>query len=228
MLIESHGLAVTLLRKKIKRMNLRVKHSGEVCISAPLKTSLATIHDFLQRQRPWIDIHRQRFLSQNREVSPSLVTGASIPFQGRACILRIHETQEQPHIHLEESLLHVYMPPSTCLRAHEALFHQLLQQWYQEQMQQVLPSLLEKWCALMNVTVHCIRIKPMSSRWGSCHPLKKIITLNLRLIEKPPACLEYVLVHELVHLFERGHNERFYALMGFYLPHWKEIKIQLR
>lgn len=171
---------VTLERKRIKNMYLRIKRTGEVQISAPLKTSIKNIHDFIHIKRSWIEKHRQKCLLQlEKETAQDLITKEDFPF---------HYTK----------------------------------------MQQCLAPLLSKWQSIMNVSVTKVDFKLMKSRWGSCHPIKKQITLNLRLIEKPLHCLEYVLVHELVHLFEASHNQRFYALMGHYLPEWKQIKEQLK
>lgn len=95
---------------------------------------------------------------------------------------------------------------------------------HREQMKALLPPLFEKWEAIIDVKANAWGIKAMKTRWGSCNTIKKRIWINLHLIHKPRICLEYVLVHELVHLLEPSHNKRFYALMTEFMPEWKEHK----
>lgn len=223
MLIEMDGFSVTLQRKRVKNINLRIGRTGEVQISAPIKTPLTVIHNFLNCKHSWIEMHRHRLLQMAPESHKKLISGEYIDFQGRKYQLQVHETQTSQHIALRENQIHFFVKP--CIsQAHKEL---LLTQWYRAQIKTVYPPLIEKWQSIMGVSVNQISIKKMKSRWGSCHPIKKHITLNLRLIEKPVRCLEYVIVHELVHLFEASHNQRFYALMSHYLPDWQHIKKQL-
>ena len=93
-----------------------------------------------------------------------------------------------------------------------------------QEMRALLPTLIQKWEVIIGVRVNEWHIRAMKTRWGTCHPLKKRICLNLHLMQKPLICLEYVIVHELVHLLEASHNQRFYALMTQFMPEWKEYK----
>lgn len=99
---------------------------------------------------------------------------------------------------------------------------QFLQNWYRKQMQLLLPALIQKWEPIIGVSVQAWGIKSMKTRWGSCNVVAKRIWLNLNLIKKPLVCLEYVLVHEMVHLLEANHSKRFYAHMNRLMPQWKE------
>lgn len=224
MLIEMNDFLVTLQRKKIKNINLRIKRTGEVCISAPIKASIESIYKFLHVKRSWIEKHRHRLRQLEQENTQQLLLGVCINFQGISYSVQLHETRAQQRIELSEDAIHLYIHPDTTKARQELL----LAKWYRAQMEQIYPAMLEKWQSIMNVCVHKVSIRRMKSRWGSCHPIKKHITLNGRLIEKPLICLEYVMVHELVHLFEASHNQHFYTLMGHYLPNWKCIKKQLR
>lgn len=96
------------------------------------------------------------------------------------------------------------------------------------QMQNLLPDLIQKWQSIMGVEVNQWLIRTMKTRWGSCNPRKKRICLNLHLIHQPLICIEYVVVHELVHLLEASHNHRFYALMNQFMPEWKTYRKLLR
>lgn len=221
--IEMGGFSVLLQRKLVKNINLRISRTGEVQISAPIKTPLDTIHSFLHDKHSWIERHRCRLQQLKQEKSQNLMAGEYIHFQGKKYALLLHETPAKQRIQLNGNQIHFFLKPGTNHRYKELL----LTNWYRTQMEEFLPPLLDKWQAIMEITINKVSIKRMNSRWGSCNPTKKNISLNLRLIEKPLICLEYVIVHEFTHLFEINHNKRFYALMSYYLPDWKQIKKQL-
>lgn len=220
MRIEMNNFVALLERKQIKNINLRIQRTGEVKISAPIKMPLDIIRSFLQHKCSWIERQRYRLLQLNTTIPQKLVAGEHIPFQGIQYELQLHKIDTNPYIELKDNQIHFFVKPEATASYKELV----LIKWYRLQMENILPGLINKWQAIMNVTVNQVKIKRMKSRWGSCHPIKKHITLNLRLIEKPSICLEYVIVHELVHLFETGHNKRFYTLMSYYLPDWKKIK----
>lgn len=215
--------SVTLNRKQVKNITLRIKRTGEVEISAPIKTPLEFIQRFLHHKRDWIDKHRYRLQQRIPDPEQQLMPGEYLHFQGNPFRLQLHEIQTNPRVEMSENQIHLFIKSKST----QAQKERLLTRWYLAQMKKLLPPLFEKWQAIMGVTVNQISIRRMKSRWGSCHPIKKNITLNLALIEKPLICLEYVIVHELVHLFEASHNQNFYALMSHYLPDWKTIKKQL-
>jgi predicted metal-dependent hydrolase len=103
----------------------------------------------------------------------------------------------------------------------------VLTEWYRRQLKQLLPALIEKWQPIIDVEVKAWGVKQMKTRWGTCNIPAQRIWLNLELIKKPLNCLEYVVVHEMVHLLERHHNARFKAYMDEFLPHWREHKFAL-
>ena len=224
MLIEMNGFAVKLHRKRIKNINLRIKRTGEVQISAPIRTPIAKVQNFLNEKQAWIATHRQRLLKiHQQETSQEFVDNENVYFQGKKYILRLSDTNESQRIEVHANLMYMFIKTNSSKAHKEAL----LTNWLGLQMQQVSHPILEKWQAIFGVSGIQVSIKKMKSRWGSCQPIKKHITLNLRLIQKPLHCLEYVIVHEFVHLFEASHNPRFYRLMSHYLPDWQEIKKEL-
>jgi predicted metal-dependent hydrolase len=103
-----------------------------------------------------------------------------------------------------------------------------MDRWYRDNLLNNLPALFEKWEERMNLRVNEFRVRKMTSRWGTCNPLKKRIWISLMLAKRRPALVEYIVVHEMVHLLERGHNKRFYALMDKYLPGWKDLRKELK
>jgi predicted metal-dependent hydrolase len=123
----------------------------------------------------------------------------------------------------EKEKLVLYVSPQT----NRDNRHKVMQDYYRQQLKHTIPALLAQWLPLIRVSISDWRVQQMKTRWGSCAIHSKRILLNLELAKKPPACLEYVLVHELIHLLEPSHNARFHALMDHFLPDWKERKAVL-
>lgn len=221
--IKIDDFIVTLQRKRIKNINLRIKSSGEVQVSAPLRTPIHIIEDFLLSKLSWIKKHHARLLQINQHMPTSFITGTYFHYLGKKYSLKVYENDSKTFIQIKNQEIQLHVLPETSQSAQQLL----IQDWYHDQMQKILTPLLEKWQSIMQVSINKLTIKNMKSRWGSCHHVKKHISLNLRLIEKPLICLEYVLVHELVHLFEPSHNNRFYKFMDYYLPKWKQIRKEL-
>lgn len=224
MVIDIDGLPVTLIRKRIKHLNLRIHRTGSVRISAPIDWSLDGIYRFLRDKKNWIEHHRERLLlNRPIESSQSLETGDFVFFLGQRVVLELHQGASKNEARLEQTVLHLYIQSGhPAEKTGDVLNH-----WYRQQMQQHLPMLCEKWENRIGVHAQTYNIRRMETRWGSCHPIKKNITLNLKLIQKPLICLEYVIVHELVHLLEASHNKRFHALMTQFMPDWRQVKKRL-
>lgn len=218
-----------LTRKHIKNIYLRIGRDGMVRISAPMKCPLETINQFLLQKKAWILAHQSRF-KKNPDIkttSPrnsSLQSGEIFMFLGQSYSLKIHEEADLERVIIEESEICCYIKGKGSMEAKVAL----LKKWQKQQMQALLPSYIQQWESLIGVKVNAWSIKAMKSRWGSCNPLKKHICLNAYLMHKPLACIEYVVVHELVHLLEASHNQRFYALMSQFMPEWKTYKDLLK
>lgn len=220
-LLEINGLRIELVRKPIKNMSLRVfPPDGRIKVSAPLSLPMSYIVNQLNIKSPWMHKQRTRFQTQDQP-EESTVSNQSIHyFQGTGYPLQIYYGAHTPPVFLKDSILHLYTKPCD----HPLKQKRLLNQWYCEQMSALIPDLLAHWEKIIGVNVLEWRIRDMKSRWGSCNPQTQRICLNLKLIKKPLACLEYVLVHELIHLLERGHNQRFYSFMSQFLPNWRETQ----
>lgn len=222
-MIEMNGFTVHLIRKRIKNLNLRIDRFGEVKLSAPMRFPIDLIHRFLHDKREWIETHRSRLQDRKEVLPPSLVTGEMHYFQGSPYELVVFHDAKQSRLFIENNQLHLYLKP-------DATFSQknvLLQSWYRQEMKSQVPELIKKWEIIIGVQANEWGIKSMKTRWGSCNTIKKRIWLNLNLIQKPQMCLEYVIVHELVHLLEASHNKRFYALMTQFMPDWRVWKEKL-
>jgi predicted metal-dependent hydrolase len=224
------GITIEVVRKKVKNLNLTVRPPhGEVRISAPRRVSSAEIRAFALSKREWIRKHQERMReraidpSRDRSASPEYMHGESLPVWGQAYPLAVSVTTGSAHVEWtrDRPLLKV-RPGATVDERRSAV-----EAWYRDQVRSAVPSLLERWEPELGVKVGGVQVRRMKTRWGSCTPTRRTIRLNSELAARPPELLEYILVHELVHLLEPSHNGRFYALMDRYLPDWRERKAAL-
>lgn len=221
MIIELDGIEIQVLKKPIKNMSLRIyPPDGTVKVSAPLKLSERFIRESLKQKSKWIHEQRERVRQRARHDNIQLQTGAMIPFMGKEYALQIEEHHGPTQVTHTNEFITCYTKPNSS----QAQREYLLDQWYKQQMNSLLPELIRHWQAIVGVQVTEWEVKKMKSRWGSCNPQAARISLNLNLIKKPQICLEYVLVHELVHLWEPSHNKRFYGLMSQFMPQWREYQ----
>lgn len=221
MIIEIDTIPIEITQKPIKSMNLRVyPPDGAVKVSAPLSFSEQLIRRHLQNKITWIKTQRLRIQNNVYVKDEILQTGSKIEFMGKCYLLIIEEHNGPLHIKINDQLVHCHIKPNTS----QIQLNTLLERWYRREMESILPELINKWQRIIGVTVTEWGIKKMKTRWGSCNTRVARIWLNLSLIQKPLLCLEYVLVHELVHLLEASHNKRFHALMTHFMPQWKEYK----
>jgi predicted metal-dependent hydrolase len=161
---------------------------------------------------------------QDRQSQREMVTGESHYFQGRRYLLEVKECDGSPGVQLTgKASMELRVPPGHDRVQRESV----LQRWYRRQLRALVPPLLAKWEPRLGRAVSEVRIRRMKTRWGSCNARAGRVWLNLELIKKPPACLEYVLVHELVHLHERHHSERFLEWMDALLPTWRVCRDEL-
>ncbi len=222
--IDVNGLLVTLARKSIKNWYLSVDLDGQINMSAPRFMSHKAILQVISLQLNWIKRAQQALILQPRLPILQMQEGEQHYFQVQAYHLLLIEYSGRGKVILNENAqLELYTAPQSNRIDRE----KILYRWYRAQLKQITPPLLEKWQHIIGVSIDDWRIKKMKTRWGTCNPQDKRIWLNLELIKKPLVCLEYIVVHELVHLLERGHNRRFYAYMDQFLPHWRMVKKML-
>lgn len=224
MIIELDGIPIEISRKKIKNMHLRIyPPDGLVKVSAPLRFSEQLIRQNLESKTAWI--HQQRERIRNRALAEecTFATGATVPFKGKKYLLIIEEHHGPTQIKINDELMYCFTQPNSS----PPQIQTILERWYKHQMQILLPDLIQHWETIIGVKVSEWGIRKMKTRWGSCNTKAARIWLNLNLIKKPTICLEYVLVHELIHLLEPSHNKRFYELMSQFMPQWREYEYQL-
>lgn len=218
------GLHAEITRKAIKHVHLSVlPPAGKVRVAAPKSMPLDTIRLFVVSKLAWIRSQQRKLQAQERETPREFLNKESHYLWGKRYLLEITHADAAPTVRLSPRKLHLQVRAG----ADQARCEEVLDAWYRQQVRDALPALLAKWEAMLGVKVSRVFVQRMKTKWGSCTPESGYIRLNTDLAKKPPECLEYILVHELVHLLEPTHNERFVALMDLYLPNWQHIRRRL-
>jgi predicted metal-dependent hydrolase len=217
--IEVRDIPVEVVRKDIKNLHVGVyPPRGRVRVAAPLRLNDEAVRLAVISRLGWIRRQQKSFQRQDRQSRRAMVTGESHYYHGRRYRIDVIEREGPASVELVNNrTIAVRVRPGSDRAAREAVLHR----WYRQRLRERLPELLAKWGPKVGVDVADIRIKKMRTRWGTCNIEARRIWLNLELAKKPPACLEFILVHEMVHLLERYHNERFRALMEEFMPHWR-------
>lgn len=217
-------VVVDVVQKDIKNLHLSVHPpTGRVTISAPLRMKLDTIRVFAITKLGWIKQQQSRQREQLREPPRDYIERESHHVWGRRYLMVIREDAASAKIELTGNRIRFQVRPGTPKAKREAL----MEQWYRAQLKQALPPLLAKWQKILGVRVSKVFVQRMKTKWGSCNHRAGHIRLNTELAKKPRKLLEYVIAHELAHLLEPTHNERFMTLLQNHFPRWREARAQL-
>lgn len=218
--IEIANLEIDIIRKKIKNMHLAVyPPTGRIRLSAPLATDYDVMRMFAISKLGWIKMHIKNFEEQARERPRMYVSGESHFFEGKRYLLKVIEQKKGAGRVELNGVKYIYMYVRSTTSEKEKA--RLMREWYRAQLKERIPALLEKWEAIMGVQSKDWMVKLMKTKWGTCNIEQKRIWLNLELAKKPTLHLEYVIVHELTHLLERNHNERFVQYLNQFMPKWR-------
>ena len=210
-------VTVDVQQKDIKHLHLTVHPpEGRVRIAAPLHMKLDTIRVFAISKLAWIRQQQRKLREQAREAPREFVDRESHFVWGRRCLLHVVEVDAAPSVELRHTRLTLRVRQGASRDQRQAV----MSQWYREQIKASLPALLSIWEPRLGVNARQTFVQKMRTKWGSSNPLARNIRLNSELAKKPVECLEYVLVHELLHLLEPTHSARFVALMDQHLPDW--------
>ncbi|WP_031428220.1 M48 family metallopeptidase [Flavimarina sp. Hel_I_48] len=213
------NIEIDIIRKNIKNMHLAVyPPTGRIRLSAPVKTDDEVLRLFAISKLSWIKKHVENFKSQPRESEREFITGESHYVKGKRYLLKVVSQTGPSNVSLngtKELLLKVKPDAS---RAEKS---KILKEWYRKNLKSEIPELLAKWEERIGVKSKDWGVKQMRTKWGACNIEEKRIWLNLELGKKPTICLEYIIVHELTHLLERNHNERFIQYMDIFMPKWR-------
>lgn len=211
-------IAVDVVLKDIKNVHLSVyPPTGRVRISAPKRMSIETIRLFAISKLGWIKQQQMKLREQERETPRDYVDRESHYVWGKRYLLAVSESDQPPSIELKHSRMRLRVRPRTGEDKREAL----VEAWYRERLKEAVPPLLARWQPLLGLSVERVFVQRMKTKWGSCNHKARTIRLNTELAKKPAECLEYIVLHELVHLLEPTHGARFVALMDRFMPNWQ-------
>jgi predicted metal-dependent hydrolase len=218
------GIAIDVVLKNIKNVHLSVyPPNGRVRIAAPARMSLDTIRLYAIAKLDWIKKQQKKLQEQERETPREYLDRESHFVWGRRYLLKVIEADQTPTVELKHNQMILTVRPGAGTEKRE----EIVSTWHREQLRIAMPPLIAKWEPLMGVKANRLFVQRMKTKWGSCNPRRRNIRLNSELARKPPECLEYVIVHELVHLLEPSHNARFVSLMDKFMPNWRQHKDEL-
>lgn len=221
MQIEISGIHIEVQKKNIKNLHLVVAPpNGKVRVSAPMHLSDESISMFVRTKLGWIKKQRERFDLQLRQSKREYVSGETLYVFGQQYFLRVVYSYKGNSLLLDgnEAILTVRKESTTEQR------ETFVNEWYRAQLKQRIEIFLPKWESITGLHCDAWQTKNMTTRWGTCNTNTRKIWLNLQLAKKPIDCLEYVILHELLHLKVRNHSQEFVDLMDRYMPYWRETK----
>jgi len=217
-------IPIEVTRKRIKHVHLRVRPpNGDVTISAPWSARLKVVEEFAASRLEWIRRQQTRVRGQKRESPRLFVAGEDHYLWGSRYLLSVVERDGRPAVTVDDSCITlVIQPGSDPARRARAMYA-----WHKALLRDALPPLISKWEERLSVRLKGYYLRRMKTRWGTCNNRTKHIRLNTELVTKPAHLLEYVLVHELVHLVVPNHGPRFVALMNEHYPAWRAARAEL-
>jgi len=223
--MEVSGMSVQVVRKDIKNLHLAVyPPDGSIRVAAPFQLKDDAIRLAVISRLGWIRKRRANFEQQERQSERHLVTGETHYVQGRRYRLDVVEGRGVPSIRIRNNTrLELKIPTGTPLKKRQ----EVLDRWYRNILRVQIPAIISKWESIVGVRVATWGIKRMKTRWGTCNTLNRRIWLNLELAKKTPTCVEYIVVHEMIHLLEHNHNHRFAAYMDRFMPGWRMRREEL-
>lgn len=217
-------IELEVVLKDIKNVHLSVyPPAGKVRIAAPARMSMDTIRAYAITKLGWIRQQQRKILAQEREAPREYLERESHYVWGRRYLMKVEESPGAQGVELKHNRMIVRVRPGTGA----ARRAELVEAWYRDQLRAEVPDLIARWEPVLKVKANGFFIQRMKTRWGSCSHEARTIRLNTELAKKPRACLEYIVVHELVHLLEPTHNANFIALMNLFLPSWRHHRDEL-
>jgi len=217
-------ITIAMTRKDIKNVHLSVHPpSGRVTLVAPLATRPEVARAYAASKIGWIRDQQAKLLGQARETPRQFVERESHYLWGRRYLLSIVEKDVKPFVRLDHRRITLAVRPGSTPEKRE----EVMQEWHRGLLHEAVPPLIRKWETKLGVEVSGYFLQRMKTKWGSCNSRQRNIRLNTELVKKPRDLLEYVILHELVHLIEPKHSERFVSLMTEYYPAWREARAEL-
>jgi predicted metal-dependent hydrolase len=222
--IEIGDFPVEVVFKNIKNIHLSVHPpTGRVRISAPARLSIDVIRVYAISKLDWIKKQQVKFQNQERETKREYLERESHYVWGKRYLLSVKEANQVPVVELKHNQMLLIVRPGSDMDKREAV----VSAWYRDEIREAVAPLLEKWEMQLGVQSNRIIVRRMKTKWGSCNHHTRNIHLNTELAKKPRECLEYVVVHELIHLLEGHHNDNFQRYTNKFLPSWRLLREEL-
>ena len=217
-------IAIAVTRKNIKHVHLSVHPpSGRVTLTAPMDTRLEVARAYAISKLGWIQQQRQKLANQVRETPREFIERESHSLWGRRHLLTVAYRESKPFVSLDHKRITLTVRPGSDTQKRAEVIHE----WHKSLLHELVPPLIKKWEPKLQVKVAGYFLQRMKTKWGSCNHKANHIRLNTELVKKPKDLLEYVIVHEMVHLLEPTHSERFMEILGNHYPNWRESRAEL-
>lgn len=213
---------IQIVHKNVKNISIKVKPTLEVVLTVPLDILQCEIDNVLKKRHDWILKQLEYFKKFMPESPKELVSGESFTYLGRNYRLKVSQSTTES-VKLTGGYLHVNLVDKTNMSRKI----QLIEMWYKEKALSYFAKIIAKYTPIVKKEVNKISIRKMKTRWGSCNPKRSYINLNLELIKKHPSAIEYVILHELVHLIHYNHDQNFYKYLATHMPDWQTRKNRL-
>ena len=209
---------VKIVRKDVKNITLKVRPNGEAILTAPKTASDEHIKFIIEKRAKWI-AQKRAFFASFKTPEKEYVSGEDFKYLGRSYRLKVVQSKEEC-VKLQRGYLELFVKDKNDLERKRNLVYE----WYNEKATLYFFNILQEFNKIVKQDIKSVKIRQMKTRWGSCNPYKSYINLNIELIKKPRACIEYVVFHELVHLLHPDHSKKFYEYLTLYMPDWQKRK----
>jgi predicted metal-dependent hydrolase len=223
-IIQLGELSVLMTRKDIKNVHLSVyPPDGRVTLVAPLATRLDVARAYAITRLGWIRQQQAKLKNQARETPRKFIERESHYLWGKRHLLSVAYRDAKPSVSLDHKRITLTVRPGTGVQRRAEVIHD----WHKSLLHEAVPPLIQKWESKLKVKVNGYFLQRMKTKWGSCNHRDEHIRLNTELVKKPRDLLEYVIVHEMAHLLEPTHSERFAAILDKHWPTWREARSEL-
>ena len=209
---------VKIIKKDVKNITLKVRPNGEAILTAPNSANDEHIKFIMQKRAKWI-AQKRAFFASFKMPEKEYVSGEDFRYLGRSYRLKVLQSKEE-RVKLQRGYLELFVKDKSDLKRKENLIYE----WYHEKAMLYFFNILQEFNKIVKQDIKSVKIRQMKTRWGSCNPYKSYINLNIELIKKPKACIEYVVFHELAHLLYPNHSKKFYDYLSLYMPDWQKRK----
>ncbi len=222
--IQIGEVSIAVTWKNIKNVHLSVHPpEGKVTLSAPIDTRLEIVRAYAISKLDWIRNQQTQFINQSRETQRQFITRESHYLWGHQYLLSVLERDTKPSISVDQKQITLTVRPDSNHTKKASIIHE----WHKSLLHEFIPLLISKWESKLNIKVNKYYLQRMKTKWGSCNHEARNIRLNTELVKKPKDLVEYVVVHEMIHLIEPSHNDHFIEMLTQYYPTWREARAEL-